>query len=112
MSAIEQERRLSGSGAFAIALLLTAPSIVAWFASAAAAHQAAFPASSLWFVYEMSLYAGCAGVAIVVGLTIHAAIRRRISRVFVWLMALVAVVGASLLWYASHIYRNPWTTNT
>ena len=111
MSAFEQGRRMSGPAMFAVALLLLTPSIVAFFASSAAVHGADFPASALWFTYEMSLYIGCAGVAIVVALTISAAIAHRISRVFVWLMTVSVVGGASLLWYAAHIYRNPWTTN-
>jgi hypothetical protein len=111
MNAIRQERRMSGPATFAVALLLLTPSIVAFFASSAAANGADFPASALWFLYEMSLYIGCAGVAIVVALTVSAAIAHRISRVFVWLMAISVVGGASLLWYASHIYRNPWVPN-
>ncbi|HEX4076649.1 MAG TPA: hypothetical protein VHX49_14710 [Candidatus Acidoferrales bacterium] len=111
MSAIRQERRMSGPATFAVALLLLTPSIVAFFASSAAEHGADFPASALWFLYEMSLYMGCAGVAIVIALTVSAGVKRRISRVFVWLMTISVVGGASLLWYASHIYRNPWVSN-
>jgi hypothetical protein len=111
MSDFRQERGMSGPTTFAVALLLLAPSIVAFFASSASAHGADFPASALWFMYEMALYMGCAGIAIVVALIVSAVIARRISRVFVWLMTASVVGGASLLWYAAHIYRNPWTTN-
>ncbi|MGO9589553.1 MAG: hypothetical protein ACLP3K_05835 [Candidatus Acidiferrales bacterium] len=111
MSAFEQGRRMSGPAMLAVALLLLTPSIVAFFASSAAVQGADLPASALWFMYEISLYIGGAGVAIVVALTISAAIAHRISRVFVWLMAMSVVGGASLLWHSSHIYRNPWMTN-
>jgi len=111
MNAFRQERRMGGPGTLALALLLLMPSVVAFFSSSSIMHEANFPVSALWFVYEISLYLGCAGVAIVVALTISAAIAHRISRVFVWLMAVSVVCGASLLWYSSHIYRNPWMTN-
>jgi hypothetical protein len=108
MSAFIPERRMGGASTFAISLLLTTPSIIALFASSAIVHEAELPTSALWFVYEMSLYLGCVGVAIVIGLTISAAIGHRISRVFVWLMGISAAGGAFLLWYAAHIYRSPW----
>ncbi|HTX14179.1 MAG TPA: hypothetical protein VMD77_02710 [Candidatus Baltobacteraceae bacterium] len=112
MSAFVQERRMGGPATFAIALLLLTPSIVAFYAASAIANQADLPVSGLWFLYEMSLYFGCAGVAIVAALTLSAGLGRRFSRVYVWLMAAAAVGGASLLWYAAHIYRNPWMPNT
>ena len=102
---------MGGPATLAVALLLLTPSIVAFFASSAAEHGADLPASGLWFMYEMSFYIGCAGVAIVIALTTSAAIAHRISRVFVWLMTVSVVGGASLLWYAAHIYRNPWVSN-
>lgn len=102
---------MSGPATLAVALLLLTPSIVAFFASSAAVHEADFPASALWFMYEMALYMGCAGVAIVIALTVSAAITRRIQRVFIWLMTFSVLGGASLLWYAAHIYRNPWTSS-
>lgn len=108
MDTTAQDRKMSGPGTFALSLLLMAPSVVAFFASSAIAHEAQFPSSALWFVYEISLYVGCVGVALVAALTISAAIGHWIPSVFVWLMAISAVAGASLLWYASHIYRSPW----
>jgi hypothetical protein len=107
MGAIVQERRMSGASMFAVALLLLTPTVVAFFASSAIVHDADFPASALWLMYEVSLYIGCVGIAIDAGLTISAAVGHRISRVFVWLMAISAAGGASLLWYAAHIYRSP-----
>lgn len=108
MGAIVPERRMSGANMFAVALLLLAPTVVAFFASSATVHEADFPASALWLVYEVSLYIGCVGIAIAAGLTISAAVGQRVSRVIVWLMAISAAGGASLLWYAVHIYRSPW----
>jgi hypothetical protein len=112
MNAMRQDRRLGGPATFAIALLLLTPSIVAFYAASAIANQANLPVSALWFMYEMSLYFGCAGIAIVVALTLSAAVGRRFSPVLIWLMAVSVIAGASLLWYAAHIYRNPWMHNT
>ena len=103
-----QERKLGGPGTFALALLLVAPSILAVFASFAIAHGVSFPASALWFIYEVSLYLGYIGVVVVVVLTYSAAVIGRIPRVFVWLMGISGVVGVFFLWYASHIYQSPW----
>ncbi|HXQ26008.1 MAG TPA: hypothetical protein VN822_06345 [Candidatus Acidoferrales bacterium] len=112
MSAIVQERKLSGPATLGLALLLVAPSAVALFASAALVHRARFPASALWLVYEVSLYAGCAGVgAAAIGTAVEA-VRRQISPEFRWLMGVSAALGIFLLWYARHIYQNPWAPNT
>ena len=108
MSAIVQERNVSGGGRLAVSLLLIAPSAIAWFAAAAIAHEADFPASALWFVYETSMFLGCVGVLVVAALTFSAALGRETGRVFVWLMGIAGAGGASLLWYAAHIYRSPW----
>ena len=108
MTAIVQERKLSGLATFGLALLLVAPSAVALFASWALAQRARFPASALWLVYEISLYAGYVGVGVAALLAVLEAIRREISPVFRWLMGVLAVIGIFLLWYARHIYQNPW----
>ena len=108
MDAIVQERRVSGGGRLAVSLLLVAPSALAWFAAAAIVHQADFPASALWFVYETSMLIGCIGVLAVGALTVSAAVGRETARVFVWLMGVAGVGGVLLLWYAAHIYRSPW----
>ncbi|HXR25747.1 MAG TPA: hypothetical protein VN742_10335 [Candidatus Binataceae bacterium] len=108
MSAIVQDRKLSGPGAFSLTLLLITPSVVAFFASSALAHEARFPASALWFIYEISLYVGCLGVGVAAALTVIEAIRRQISPVFPCLMGISVIVGISLLWYARHIFRTPW----
>ena len=108
MTAIVQDRKLSGPAVVGLALLLVTPSAVALFASSALVHRARFPASALWLVYEVSLYAGCAGVgAAAIGTAVEA-VRRQISPVFPCLMGISVIVGISLLWYARHIYRTPW----
>jgi len=99
---------VGGGGKLAISLLMIAPAALAWFASAAIVHQADFPASALWFVYETSMLLGCIGVLVVGALTVSAAVGRETGRVFVWLMGMAGAGGASLLWYAAHIYRSPW----
>jgi len=108
MAEIAHDRRIGGGSTFGVALLLVAPSAVALFASWALAQRARFPASSLWLVYEISLYAGYVGVGVAALLAVLEAIRREISPVFRWLMAVLAVIGIFLLWYARHIYQNPW----
>jgi hypothetical protein len=108
MSAMVQERGVSGGGKLAISLLLITPSAIAWFASSAIVHDADFPASAMWFTYETSLFIGCVGVLVVAALTVSTAVGRQTSRVFVWLMGTMAAGGIFLLWYAVHIYRSPW----
>ncbi|MGA3293094.1 MAG: hypothetical protein ABSE45_03820 [Candidatus Acidiferrales bacterium] len=111
MGTITRDRIIGGSGTLALALLFIAPSALALFASFALAHEA-FPASALWFVYEVSFYAGCVGVGITAILAIVEAIRRQIPPLFPGLMALSVVVGIFLLWWATHIYQNPWAPIT
>jgi len=112
MNAIVQERKLSGLATFGLALLLVAPSAVALFASWALAQRARFPASALWLVYEVSLYAGYVGVGASALGAIVEAFRREIPPLFRWLMGISAIAGFCLLWYARHIYQNPWAPNT
>jgi len=108
MSAIVPDRKLSGPGAFWLTLLLVTPSVVSVFASAALAREAGFPSSALWFLYNDSLYIGCVGVVVAAILTVVKAVQGQISRVFVWLMSASIVGAVFLLWYAHHVYRNPW----
>jgi hypothetical protein len=108
MGSMADDRNLGGPGTFAVALLLITPSILALFASFLIVHGTGFPASALWFMYEVSLYLGYAGVVVVAVLTYSAAVVGWIPRVFVWLMGIAGAVGIFLLWYASHIYRSPW----
>ena len=94
---------------FALALMCIAPCVVALFASSALAHRAKFSYSGLWFIYEVSFFVGCVGVAITAVLAIVEAVRRQVSVIFPLLVGLLAAIGISLLWYAGHVYQNPWT---
>ena len=67
MSAMTQSGKLSGAGAFLLTLFLITPSVVAFVASTALAHEADFPPSALWLIYSNSLYIGCAGASIAGG---------------------------------------------
>jgi hypothetical protein len=108
MDATTQERRMGGPGTFAITLLLIAPSVLALLASSALAHGVRFSASALWFIYKISLYAGCVGVSAAAVLTVIQGTRRQVSSLFVWLMGFSVAAGILSLWYASHIFRTPW----
>ena len=112
MDALAQDRHPNGPYRLAIALMCIAPCAVALFASAALAHRAQFSYSGLWFIYEVSFFVGCVGVAIATVMAIVEAFRRRISPIFPWLMGIFAAVGIFLLWYAGHIFHNPWAPKT
>jgi hypothetical protein len=109
---IPSGKRLSGPGKLALALLFISPSVVAWFASSATVHQAEFPASTLWIVYEASVYLGWAGVVIVAIMTAAEAIGGRLPHLFPWVMGICVLLAVLLLCYATHIYRDPWIANT
>jgi|SRR5271170_7801623 hypothetical protein len=108
MRAIVQDRKLSGPAALWVTLLLLTPSIISFLASAVLSRGADFPSSALWFVYNDSLYIGCVGVIVAAILTVVKAVQGQISRVFVWLMGASVIAAVFLLWYAHHVYRNPW----
>ena len=112
MSAIMRDRKLSGAGALSLTLLLITPSVIAFFASAALAHEADFPSSALWFLYNNSLYIGYVGAVVAGILTVFEAVQGQISRVFIWLMGASVIAAVLLLWYAHHVYRNPWYAST
>ena len=112
MDGFTPDRRANGPYRFAIALMCVAPCAVALFASSALAHRAQFSYSGLWFIYEISFFVGCLGIAITAVMTVVEAVRRQISAIFPWLMGIFAAVGIFLLWYAGHIYQNPWSTKT
>jgi len=103
-----EEQRSNGPGKFALSLLLIVPSILSFLASAAIVQNLDFPASALWFIYEVSWYIGIVGALIIVAMLVNGALQGTISAAFLWLMATVAVIGIALIWYASHIYRSPW----
>ncbi len=108
MDALAGDRRPNGPYRFAIALMCVAPCAVALFASSALAHRARFSYSGLWFIYEVSFFVGCIGITIALIMAIVEAMRQQIPAIFPWLMAIFAAVGIFLLWYAGHIYQNPW----
>lgn len=112
MDTLVHDRKNNGPYRFALALMYIAPSAVALFASSALAQRARFSYSGLWFIYEVSFFVGCVGVAIVAIMAVVEAIRQRIAPIFPYLMGIVAAVGIFLLWYARHIYRNPWAPTT
>jgi hypothetical protein len=108
MVSVFQAQEKSGSGRFAISLLLIVPSVLSFLASAALARDVEFPSSALWLMYEVSWYVGIVGAAIVIAMTVTGAVRRTVSTAFLFLMGIVAAAGIILVWYASHIYRSPW----
>ena len=112
MDTVAQYRSANGPYRFAIALMCIAPSAIALFASWCLARRAEFAPSALWFIYEVSFYIGCVGVGIAVVMAIVEAIRRQIPAIFPCLMGAFAAVGIFLLWYAGHIYQNPWAPTT
>jgi len=112
MAAIVQVRRLGGPGALAFAVLFVAPSAIAFLASLALAHHVRFSTSGLWFVYGVSIYVGCVGVVATAVLAVVKTLRHEISWLFATLIGVLVAIGIFLLWYASHIYKNPWAPNT
>lgn len=110
MATFVPKEKSRGPARFALSLLLIVPAILSFLASAAISRDTEFPASALWLVYEVSWYIAILGAAIVVGMTVSAAVRQGVSNPFVWLMGIVAVAGIFLIWYASHIYKTPWYT--
>jgi hypothetical protein len=102
-------QKSGGGGPLTLTLLLILPSAMALFSSYAMLHRALYSVSALWFVYEVSFFLGVAGALISIGITVAEAARRRIPSALVFLMGVAAVAAVALLWYAAHIYRNPWT---
>ena len=86
------------------------PCALAVFAASALARHAEFSASGLWFIYEGSFFLGCLGVTITGVAAVAEGVRRQIPAVFPRLMGVAAAIGILLLWYARHIYDNPWTS--
>ena len=89
-----------------------APCALAVFAASALARSAEFSASGLWFIYEGSYVLGCLGVGIAAVAAVAEGVRRQIPAIFPRLMGAAAVFGILLLWYARHIYGNPWASRT
>jgi FtsH-binding integral membrane protein len=99
MSAVTQGGKLSGAGAFLLTLFLITPSVIAFVASTALAHEANFPPSALWLIYSNSLYIGCAGASIAGGLTVFEAMRQQIPQAVIWLMG--ASVTSSIFFFGT-----------
>jgi cytochrome c biogenesis protein CcdA len=108
MAAIDQQRRLTGPENLALTLLFMAPAVISLFASYALAHAWEFSTSALWFVYEVSFFLGICGACVAGTLTIVQLSRRHIPAPFVCLMGVVTLGAIAIVWYAAHIYRNPW----
>jgi hypothetical protein len=109
MDAVLHQRRSGGGRPLTLALLLLLPAGMALFSSYALVHRALYSVSALWFMYEISLYLGIAGSIVAVGTTIREAVRCRIHLACVLLMGISALASIGLVFYAVHIYRNPWT---
>jgi SNF family Na+-dependent transporter len=105
---ILREQKLSGPASFWLTLLLLTPSLISFLASAVLSRAQDYPSSALWFVYNDSLYIGYAGVVIAGIFTVAKGIQGHISRIFVVMMGVSVILAIVLLWYAQHLYRNPW----
>ena len=110
MARIEQPRKLGGPGYLAFTMLFVTPSALALFVSRGLVHGTFHSASAAWFVYETSFYLGVAGIVLGAALIIAGVIRRRISATFLWLMAVAVSAAVFCEWYATHIFRDPWTS--
>ena len=110
METVLQPRKLGGPGMLAFTLLFVAPSVLAFFTSYALVHRTFYFVSALWFVYEVSFYLGAAGAALAFAMMVVCVARRKIPLAFLWLMGIAAVAAVLFEWYASHIYRNPWSS--
>lgn len=108
MAAMVEPRRLSGPENLALTLLLLAPAALSLFASYAIRHRWEFSASALWFVYQISFFLGICGAALAAALIVRQLSDRHIPVAFVWLMATATGGAVAIVWYAAHIYSNPW----
>ena len=88
--------------------LLVSPCFFAWASSYVISQGGAGSHSGMWFMYQVSQYLSYLGLVVAVVLTIINGSQRAMSRIFIFLMALLIVSGVSALWYATHIYRSPW----
>jgi hypothetical protein len=98
----------SGVPTLLFTALLVSPCFFAWASSYVISQGGAGSHSGMWFMYQVSQYIAYLGLVVAVVLTIITGSQRAISRIFVFLMALLIVSGISALWYATHIYRSPW----
>ena len=98
----------SGVPTLLFTVLLVSPCFFAWASSYVISQGGAGSHSGMWFMYQVSQYIAYLGLIVAVVLTIINGSQRAISRIFIFLMALLIVSGISALWYATHIYRSPW----
>jgi hypothetical protein len=98
----------SGVPTLLFTALLVSPCFFAWASSYVISQGGAGSHSGMWFMYQVSQYIAYLGLVVAVVLTIINGWQRAISRIFIFLMALLIVSGISALWYATHIYRSPW----
>jgi len=110
MSPIDQPRKSSGPLKLAFTLLFVTPSALALFASRSLVHHSFPSASALWLFYEISFYVGIVGIILGIALIIGGIVGRNISPVFLWLMAVAICCAIFFEWYATRIFRNPWTS--
>jgi hypothetical protein len=89
-------------------LLLVSPCFFAWASSYVISQGGPNSHSGMWFLYQVSQYLACLGLAVAAVLTIINVKQPAVSRIIVFLMAISIVSGISALWYAVHIYRSPW----
>jgi hypothetical protein len=108
MSPVSEPRRLSGPESLALTILFAFPAALSVFASYGLVHRWLYSTSALWFFYEISLYLGISGACFAGAFTIVQLIRRHIAAPFVLSMGLATAAAVALVWYAVHIYRDPW----
>src|ERR1700722_3219299 len=89
-------------------LLLVSPCFFAWASSYVISQGGPNSHSGMWFLYQVSQYLACLGLAVAAVLTIINVKQPAVSRTIVFLMAISIAGGISALWYAVHIYRSPW----
>jgi hypothetical protein len=89
-------------------VLLISPCFFAWASSYVISQGGINSHSGMWFLYQVSQYLAYLGLLVALVLTIIHGSQQRMSRIFVFLMALLIASGISALWYATHIYRSPW----
>ena len=110
MPPADQPRQSGGPLKLAFTLLFVTPSALALFASYSLVHHAFPSASALWLFYEISFYVGIVGIVLGIALAIGGVVGRSISPAFLWLMAIAISCAIFFEWYATHIFRNPWTS--
>ena len=110
MLPIDQPRKSSGPLKLAFTLLFVTPSALALFASHSLVHHSFPSASALWLFYEISFYVGIVGIILGIALIIGGIVGRSIPPAFLWLMAIAVSFAIFFEWYATRIFRNPWTS--